>query len=75
MEEKKQDEKLNSVLSEAEEAENNVETKLAMDEELPEAAAEAEAVLDAAEEEKPLSGFFELGQVDNGFYEPWKEEE
>ena len=27
------------------------------------------------EEEKPLSGFFELGQVDNGFYEPWKEEE
>ena len=54
MEEKKQDEKLNSVLSEAEEAENNVEAKLAMDEELPEAAAEAEAVLDAAEEEKPL---------------------
>ena len=36
MEEKKQDEKLNSVLSEAEEAENNVEAKLAMDEELPE---------------------------------------
>lgn len=54
MEEKKQDEKLNSVLSEAEEAENNVEAKLAMDEEFPEAAAEAEAVLDAAEEEKPL---------------------
>lgn len=27
------------------------------------------------EEEKPLSGFFELGQVDNGFYEPWKDEE
>lgn len=54
MEEKKQDEKLNSVLSEAEEAENNVEAKLAMDEELPEAAEEAEAVLDAAEEEKPL---------------------
>lgn len=54
MEEKKQDEKLNSVLSEAEEAENNVEAKLAMDEDFPEAAAEAEAVLDAAEEEKPL---------------------
>lgn len=54
MEEKKQDEKLNSVLSEAEEAENNVEAILAMDEEFPEAAAEAEAVLDAAEEEKPL---------------------
>lgn len=31
--------------------------------------------LTSAEEEKPLSGFFELGQVDNGFYEPWKEEE
>lgn len=27
------------------------------------------------EEEKPLSGFFELGQVDNGFYEPRKDEE
>lgn len=27
--------------------------------------------LTSAEEEKPLSGFFELGQVDNGFYEPW----
>lgn len=27
------------------------------------------------EEEKPLLGFFELGQVDNGFYEPWKDEE
>ena len=31
--------------------------------------------LTSAEEEKPLSGFFELGHVDNGFYEPWKEEE
>ena len=31
--------------------------------------------LTSAEEEKPLSGFFELGQVDNGFYEPWKDEE
>lgn len=27
------------------------------------------------EEEKPLSGFFELGQVDNSFYEPRKDEE
>lgn len=31
--------------------------------------------LTSAEEEKPLSGFFELGQVDNGFYEPRKDEE
>lgn len=31
--------------------------------------------LTSAEEEKPLSGFFELRQVDNGFYEPWKDEE
>lgn len=31
--------------------------------------------LTSAEEEKPLSGFFGLGQVDNGFYEPWKDEE
>ena len=31
--------------------------------------------LTSAEEEKPLLGFFELGQVDNGFYEPWKDEE
>ena len=60
MEEKKQDEKLNSVLSEAEEAENNVEAMLAMDEELPEAAAEAEAVLDAAEE--VLVGRVEVAQ-------------
>lgn len=31
--------------------------------------------LTSAEEEKPLVGFFELGQVDNGFYEPRKDEE
>ena len=31
--------------------------------------------LTSAEEEKPLSGFFELGPVDHGFYEPWKDEE
>ncbi len=54
MEEKKQDEKIESVLAEAEEAESNVENKLALEAEMPEASAEADAVLDAAEEEKPL---------------------
>ena len=54
MEEKKQDEKIESVLAEAEEAESNVENARALEEELPETAAEAEAVLDAADEEKPL---------------------
>ncbi len=54
MEEKKQDEKIESVLAEAEEAESNVENARALEEEMPETAAEAEAVLDAADEEKPL---------------------
>ena len=54
MEEKKQDEKIDSVLAEAEEAESNVENARALEEEMPETAAEAEAVLDAADEEKPL---------------------
>ena len=54
MEERKQDEKLESVLAEAEKAESNVENKLALEAEMPEASAEADAVLDAAEEEKPL---------------------
>ena len=34
-----------------------------------------EELTSVEEEEKPLSGFFELGQVDNGFYEPRKDEE
>lgn len=54
MEEKKQDEKLESVLAEAKDAQSNVENTLALEAEMPEAAAEAEAVLNAAEEEKPL---------------------
>lgn len=54
MEEKKQDEKIESVLAEAEEAESNVENARALEEEMPETAAEAEAVLNAADEEKPL---------------------
>lgn len=54
MEEKKQDEKIESVLAEAEEAESNVENARALEEEMPETAADAEAVLDAADEEKPL---------------------
>ncbi len=54
MEEKKKDEKIESVLAEAEEAESNVENARALEEEMPETAAEAEAVLDAADEEKPL---------------------
>ena len=54
MEEKKKDEKIESVLAEAEEAESNVENARALEEEMPETAAEAEAVLNAADEEKPL---------------------
>lgn len=39
MEEKKQDEKIESVLAEAEEAESNVENARALEEEMPETAA------------------------------------